>query len=171
MAQIQPQKQNYLPCFTVMCFGSPACFPLIPLFKSGCSTPVLPSTTILQLSSQGSCPSNQFSILSSPTPAWRFWHHTGAGSRTQSLGVGGIYHSSAGISFQEKVSPLAGLPTGGEKSFLTVSNDMNTFHYTRFHCCSQLSRYSFGFVWAYWCASFEDKNHSNFSSINIRTSE
>lgn len=100
-----------------------------------------------------------FSILSSPTPAWRFWHHTGAGSRAQSLGVGGIYHSSAGISFQERVSPLAGLPTGGEKSFLTLSNDMKTFHYTPFHCCSQLLRYPLGFLWAYWCASFETFCH------------
>lgn len=43
-----------------MCFSSPSCFPLIPLFKSECSTPVLAFTNILQLSSQGSCPSNQY---------------------------------------------------------------------------------------------------------------
>lgn len=70
------------------------------------------------------------SVLS--LPLLQVWHHTGAGSRAQSQGVGGIFHSSAGITFLERVSPLAGLPTGGEKSFLTLSNDMNTFHYTRF---------------------------------------
>lgn len=44
-----------------MCFGSPAHFPLIPLFKSEGKVfhPVLPSTNILQLSSRSSCSSNQ----------------------------------------------------------------------------------------------------------------
>jgi len=116
--------------------------------KRACFTLILPSTGILQLSSQGSCSFYQYlqSLLHLILDHLdqQFWSNS-LMSTTKSPAGGRVLpllcwlQALCASSFREGVFPLAG-PLNGAPC-LTLIIGMKTFHYTAFHCCSQLLRY------------------------------
>lgn len=165
-----------------MCFSSAACFPLIPLFNSeGMFSPGLPSTSTLQLSSQGSRSSNQ---------CFQSFLHlllTGGSGSTQEQGAGlslwdweGFITALLTLAFGREFPHLQDFQL--EEKSLSWHSAMIQIHFITnpFTAAHNFWDCFSPFFPLFLCGHIgvqvlkvciQDKNHPHFSSINIGTSE